>query len=104
MPPWAEDVDPAQWLELFQLFRNVRTVHVWESGLVPDIAPALVTREEEEADEDVVAAGIFPELKELFLWRYDESPFVLKDIEGFVSACMRAGRTIDVRSGRGSYK
>src|SRR5258708_31700038 len=90
----VEDVDSAQWLELFQLFGNVSKVHVRESGLVPAIAQALVTREEEEADENVVAAGVFPELKELFLNGYDGSPSVLEDVTRFVSARGRAGRTI----------
>jgi F-box associated protein len=98
MPPWAEDVDSGQWLELFQLFRNVRKVHVMESGLVPDIVQALVTREEEEADENMVAAGVLPELTELSLNRYDRFPSVLKDVKGFVSARRRANRTIDVRN------
>ncbi len=96
MPTAVGDVDSAQWLELFQLFGNVSKVHVFESELVPGIAQALVT-EEEEADEDVVAAGVFPELKELYLNGYDRSQSVLKVVLQFVSARGRAGRTIDVR-------
>ncbi len=98
MPYAMDDVDSAQWLELFQLFGNVSNVSVLERELVPGIAQALVTREEEEADENMVAAGVFPELEELYLEGYGESPSVLKDVEGFVSARRRAGRTIDVRS------
>jgi hypothetical protein len=89
----AEDVDSGQWLELFQLFGNVSKVHVRECGVVPGIAQALVTREEEEADEDVVAE-VLPELKELYLRGYDRSPSVLKDVTRFVSAHRRAGRTV----------
>ena len=97
MPTGVENVDSAQWLELFQLFRNVREVRVCESGLVPGIVHALVTRDEEEADENVVAAGVLPELKKLFLERYDRSPSVLEDVGRFVSARRRAGHTIDLR-------
>ena len=96
MPPWAEDVDPAQWLELFQLFRNVRKVDVCESWLVPDIVRALVTRE--GADEDVVAAGVLPELKELYLSKYGRSRSVLEDVVRFVTARRRAGRTVHMSS------
>jgi len=96
-PTRLENVDSAQWLELFQLFRNVSRVDVRESELVPGIARALVTREEEEADENVVAAGVLPELKKLFLERYDRSPSVLEDVGRFVSARRRAGHTIDLR-------
>jgi hypothetical protein len=101
MPTGVEDVDSGQWLELFQLFRNVSKIHVWESELVPGIAQALVTEEEdsEEADENVVAAGVLlPELKELYLSRYNGSPSVLKDVRRFVEACRRADRTMHVRS------
>ncbi len=96
MPDAMDDVDSAQWLELFQLFGNVSVVHVSDSELVPGIAQALVTREEEEGDENVVAAEVFPELEELLLWGYDEFPSVLKDVEGFISARRRAGRTINL--------
>ena len=48
IPTGVEDVDSGQWLELFQLFRNVSKVRIWESGLVPGIVQALVTEEEEE--------------------------------------------------------
>jgi len=97
MPTGVEDVDSGQWLELFHLFRNVTKVHVWESGLVPGITQALVTMEEdsEEADEDVVAAGVLPELDELYLSGCDDgSPSVLNDVKRFVSARRRAGRTM----------
>jgi F-box associated protein len=93
----VEDVDSAQWLELFQLFRNVNEVCIWERELVPEVVQALVTREEEEADENVIAAGVLPELKELYVRGYSESPSVLKDVELFVEARRRAGRTIHVR-------
>ncbi len=98
MPTGMEDVDSAQWLELFQMFRNVWKVHVRESELVPGIAQALVTREEEEADENVVAAGVFPGLKELYLSGYYMSPFVVKDVERFDTARRRVGRTVNVTS------
>jgi len=95
MPDAMDDVDSAQWLELFQLFGNVSNLRVLESGLVPGIAQALVTREEDsEADENVVAAGVFPELKELDLNGYGKSPSVLKDVARFVTARRRAGRTV----------
>jgi hypothetical protein len=98
MPTGVEDVDSGQWLELFQPFRNVSRVRIWESGLVPGIVQALVTEEEEEADENVVAEVVLPELEELHLSRYDRSPSVLEDVVRFVSARRRAGRTVHMSS------
>jgi hypothetical protein len=94
MPTGVEDVDSAQWLEFFRPFRHVTRVYVWRKLLVPGIVQALVMGAEEEADENVVAAGVFPGLNLLFLGGYRDSPSVVKDAEQFVSARRLAGRTV----------
>jgi hypothetical protein len=82
-----EDVDSAQWLELFQPFRHLTQVHVWEKRLIPGIVQALV--------DDMAAAGVLlPELSSLHLSGYRKSPSVAKAAEEFVAARRLAGRMV----------
>ena len=82
--PSGEDVDPMQWLELFQPFASVRTLYVDRKSL--DIVQALVTED--------MAAGVLPELTQLFvLGGYN--PAVVEAAEQFVAARKHSGRTID---------
>ena len=80
-----DEVDSAQWLELFQPFRHLTQVHVWERRLVPGIVHALVSTEE---------GGVLPELSSLHLSGYRKSPSVAKAAEEFVAARRLAGRTV----------
>jgi hypothetical protein len=50
-PPGKEEVDPSQWLEVFQPLTHVKRDHVNEE-YVPDIVNALVTEE--------MATGVLP--------------------------------------------
>jgi hypothetical protein len=96
MPPLAfaeeeeelgqDDVDSAaaQWLELFQPFRHLTQVHVWEKQLVPGIVQALVMEQ----------GGVLPELSSLHLSGYRKSPHVAKAAEEFVAARRLTGRTV----------
>jgi hypothetical protein len=81
----GEEIDSAQWLELFQPFRHLTQVHVWERRLVPGIVHALVSTEE---------GGVLPELSSLHLSGYRKSPSVAKAAEEFVAARRLAGRTV----------
>ncbi len=83
MPTGVEDVDSPQWLELFQPFRHVTQVHVWERRLVPGIVQALVSE-----------AGVLPELDSLHLSGYRGSPSVVKDAEQLVSTRRLAGHAV----------
>ena len=83
MPTGVEDVDSPQWLELFQPFRHVTQVHVWERRLVPGIVQALVGE-----------AGVLPELDSLHLSGYRGSPSVVKDAEQLVSTRRLAGHAV----------
>jgi hypothetical protein len=87
MPRGEGQVEPMQWLELFQPFTHVRTVHVFEQ-LVPDIVDALVA-------ENTVA-GVLPELSRLYLKGYRDSPSVAKAAEQFVAARRHSGRTVSL--------
>jgi hypothetical protein len=87
MPSWAGHVESIQWLELFQPFTHVRTVHVFEQ-LVPDIVDALVA-------ENTVA-GVLPELSRLYLKGYRDSQSVAKTAEQFVAARRHSGRTVSL--------
>jgi len=94
MPSRGEEdveVDSAQWLELFQPFRHLTQVHVWEKRLVPGIVQALVT---EEGEVNMAAPGVLPELSLLHLSGYRKSPSVAKAAEEFVAARRLAGRTV----------
>ncbi len=80
-----EDVEPTQWLELFQLFTHVREIHVFDQ-LVPDVVQALVTE-----DMDM---GVLPELTSVILNGYRKYPSVAKAAEEFVVTRRLSGRTI----------
>jgi hypothetical protein len=87
MPRGEGHVESIQWLELFQPFTHVRTVHVFEQ-LVPDIVDALVA-------ENTVA-GVLPELSRLYLNGYRDSLSVSKAAERFIAARRHSGRTVSL--------
>jgi len=87
MPRGEEHVESMQWLELFQPFTHVRTVHVFEQ-VVPGIVDALVA-------ENTIA-GVLPELSSLYLKGYRDSPSVAKAAEQFVAARRHFGRTVSL--------
>ena len=88
----SEDVvDSAQWLELFQPFRHLKQIHVWETRFVQGIVKALVTVAEEEGGPPGV---VLPELNSLHLSGYRKSPPAAKAAEEFVAARRLAGRTV----------
>jgi hypothetical protein len=80
-----EALDSAQWLELFQPFRHLTQIHVWEKRFVSGIVQALLTE---------AAAEVLPELSSLHLSGYRKSPSVAKAAEEFVAARRLAGRTV----------
>ncbi|KAI0264580.1 hypothetical protein BGY98DRAFT_1103393 [Russula aff. rugulosa BPL654] len=63
-----EDMDPTQWLELFQPFTHVKEVRVKEVEFAPSVAQALVT--------EAMATGVLPELSVLYLHDFGRSPGV----------------------------
>jgi len=87
MPTGREDVDPTQWLELFQLFTHVREIHVFEQ-LVPDIVHAL--------SMETMDIGVLPELASLSLNGYRKSPSVAKAAEEFVATRRVSGRAVSL--------
>ncbi len=87
LPRGGGHVESIQWLELFQPFTHVKTVHVFER-LVPDIVDALVA-------ENTVA-GVLPELSRLYLNGYRNSPSVVEAAKQFVAARRRSGRTVSL--------
>ena len=83
--PRQEDVDSAQWVEIFQPFTHVRELRV-SGKVLQGIMRALVTED--------VAAGVLPELTQLFLWRKFCTPAVVDAAEQFVAARKLSGRAI----------
>ena len=90
LPTGEEDVDSAEWLDLFQLFTHVTRVCVSEK-LVRSIAPALVMED--------MTAEVLPELTSLQLGGYRRSPSVAKAAEQFITTRKHFGRTISLTSG-----
>ena len=87
MPAGWEDVDPAQWLELFQPLPSLSEVRVHDiEELVPGIVHALV-------NEDM-AAGVLPGLTKLHLAGYRTSPFAIDAAERFIATCKLSNRNI----------
>jgi F-box-like len=77
------DVDPTQWLELFQPFNGVRSVHV-DKGFVPEVVQVLGIAE------------LFPTLTSLELEGYDKSESVQEAIQPIIEARQRSGLEINV--------
>ena len=94
LPPEEEEeeVDSAQWLELFQPFRHLTQVHIWEKWFVPGIVQALAS--DTEAAQAAAGISVLPELSSLHLSGYRKSPPVAKAAEEFVAARRLAGRTV----------
>ena len=82
-----EDMDPTQWLELFQPLSQTSEVHVSMEELVPDVVRALVS-------EDIMATGILPGLTSLHLEGCRTSKFAMEAAERWVSTRKLAGRNI----------
>ena len=87
LPTGEEDVESAQWLELFQLFAHVTRVYVWDQ-LVPSIVQAL-------AAEDMTAE-VLPELTSLYLSGYRSFPSVAKVVKQFVATRRLSGRSVSL--------
>ena len=83
--PSGEDVDPKQWLELFQPFTHVQTLRV-AGQLVPDIALALVTED--------MTAGVLPKLEKLFFAREFRTPAAEEAARQFVAMRKLSGHYI----------
>ena len=90
LPTGEEDVEPTQWVELFQLFTHVTQVYVSEK-LVPSAVHALVAED--------MTAEVLPELTSLQLSGYRRAPSVANVAGQFVTARRLSGRTISLTSG-----
>jgi F-box-like len=85
-PDEGRDVDPTQWLEVFQPFNGVRSVRVDEE-FVPDVVQVLGM-----ATDDV----LFPALTSLELKGYHKSASVQEAVQPIIEARRRSGREINV--------
>ena len=81
-----EDVDPTQWLELFQALSQISRVRVSIEELVPDIMRVLVSEH--------IATGILPGLTSLHLEGVRKSTVATEAAERFVTTRKLAGRNI----------
>jgi hypothetical protein len=88
MSAGKEDVDPSQWLELFQPLSHVSQIRVDLEELVPDVVQALVSAH--------MTAGVLPGLTSLYLKGYRESPPVIAAAEQFVATRKLAGRSVSL--------
>ena len=86
LPTGEEDVDSAQWLELFRQFDHVTQVNVFEKELVPSIVQALVAED--------TGTEVLPDLSTLHLSRPHRSPSVEKAAEQFIATRRLSGRTV----------
>ena len=89
MSAGREDVDPAQWLELFQPLPHLSEVRVDVEELVPDIVHALVNQG--------MAAGVLPGLTSLYLEGYQKSPSTIDAAKRFVDSRKLANHNIFLR-------
>ena len=89
MSAGREEVDPAQWLELFQPLPHLSEVRVDVEELVPDIVHALVNQG--------MAAGVLPGLTSLYLEGYQKSPSTIDAAKRFVDSRKLANHNIFLR-------
>ena len=90
MSAGKEDVDPAQWLELFQLLSHVAQIRVNVEELVPNVVQALVSVD--------MTTEVLPNLSSLFLTGYHKSPAIAA-AEQFVTMHKLAGRSVSLYGG-----
>jgi hypothetical protein len=88
MSAGKEDVDPAQWLELFHLLSHVSEIRVDFEKLVPNVVEALVSAD--------MTTGMLPDLTSLVLTGYRKSPPVIAAARQFVATRKRAGRSVSL--------
>jgi hypothetical protein len=88
-PPWLNDIEGSQWLEVLQPFTAVKTLYVSEK-LMPRIASALQELVGERATE------VLPALQTLFLRDLSLSGPVQDAIDEFVAARQLAGHPVAV--------
>jgi len=88
-PEWLDDLDSAQWLELFHAFTAVRSLHVSEE-LQPIVAPAFHGLTGRRATE------MLPALHTLFLEGFQPHGSVSGTIEPFTDSRRLSGRPVDV--------
>ena len=88
--PSMEDMESAQWLELFRPFTHVTLVRVSEEQLVPSIVQALAT-------EDTVTV-VLPELFSLHLEEYTSIPSVVEAAKQFIATRRLSGHTVFLSS------
>ncbi|KAN0118607.1 hypothetical protein V8E52_005030 [Russula decolorans] len=84
--PSMEDMESAQWLELFRPFTHVTLVRVSEEQLVPSIVQALVTED--------MATTVLPELFSLHLEEHSATPSVVEAAKQFVAMRRLSGHTV----------
>ena len=99
----GKDVDPTQWLELFQSLSHVSNVHIGEKELVSCIVHALVSE-----DAGYTAAGLLPGLALLYPERVIINLLLprtkLPSLSGFLQGCpsryilVRLRRALEFRS------
>ena len=88
-PPWLNDIEDSQWLEVLQPFTGVKTLYV-DDKLMPCIASALQELVGERATE------VLPALQTLFLRDLSLSGPVQDVIDQFVAARQLAGHPVAV--------
>ena len=90
----ADEVSPAQWLELFGLFVSVRRLEL-TGTLVPSMAAAL-----EQSEEGVGRRQVFSALRDIHL----RGTAMSRAIEAFIAARKLSGHLVSVHyAGEGLY-
>jgi hypothetical protein len=81
-----EDVDPTQWLEVFQPISQITKIRVSIEVLVPGVMCALVSED--------MTPGILPRLTSLHLAGYRKSTFTMEAAGRFAATRKLAGHNI----------
>jgi hypothetical protein len=88
-PNWQDDMDPAQWLELFRTFITVDTLRL-SLDLAPHVSRALQGLTKSRATE------MLPALRDLFLEGNEQLSSITQTLKPFLFARSRYGDAVAV--------
>jgi hypothetical protein len=89
-PHWQDDIERAQWIELFHPFASVKNMSISE-GVAPRAAPPLMALTEERVTE------VFPTLQNIFVEELQSMGHIQEALDHFAALQRISGFPIAIR-------